>query len=687
MKLYIAEKPSLGIGIAEYLPGSKSKGNGFIQCGADTAVTWCFGHIFEQEDPDFYTPDDAPTTPKGKKKWRLEDLPIFPEQWKKRAKDGAKAQIKVIRDLLRKASTVVNAGDPGREGQLLVDEVLEELRWNGPTQRILLAALDEQSVRKALASLKDNRDYQNLRNSAEARARADWLMGMNLTRAFTLRNSGAGVVSVGRVQTPTLALVVARDEKIENFKPKNYYVPRINAGFWAAWELREDCEGVDAEGYLTDRKAADRLASRAKADGKASVKDFTSAEKQQQAPLGFSLSELQKVCSAKLGMSAQNVLDAAQALYEEHKAATYPRTDCRYLPEEQHGEVGRVLSGLAKGGFADLVKAADSNRKSAIWNTGQVTEHHAIIPTGSMQGSMSPAVAKVYEIIVRSYLAQFYPPYVYRATRALLTCTGEDWKATANIPVSAGWKAVYGMTEEDEDNAPGQPIPPLKKGQVLTVQDVDVQAKQTKPPARFTDGLLIEAMSNIHKVVEDEAAKAKLKETSGLGTEATRASIIETLLTRGFMERKGKQILSTQAGRALVHALPKDLTDPVLTARWEDALSSVSEGRLTLQQFEEAQRKFVLRMLESAKVTTLDLDLGQALSGGGKSSTGKTRGKGKKAGPAGPTCPACKKPTITLNTKKGSAFFKCESCQSCWWPDKQDANTLGTKWGDRSSSR
>ncbi len=682
MKLYIAEKPSLGKGIAEYLPGSKSKGNGFIQCGSDTVVTWCFGHIFEQEEPDFYTPDDVPKTPKGKKKWRVEDLPIFPDQWKKKAKDDAKAQIKVIRDLLKKASSVVNAGDPDREGQLLVDEVLEELHWKGPTQRIWLAALDEQSVRKALANLKDNQDYQNLRNSAEARARADWLMGMNLTRAFTLRNSGAGVVSVGRVQTPTLALVVARDEKIEHFKPKDYYVPRINTGFWATWELREDFEGVDAEGYLTDRKAADRLAAQAKTEGKAMVKEFTSAEKQQAAPLGFSLAELQKVCSAKLGMSAQNVLDAAQALYEEHKAATYPRTDCRYLPEEQHGDAKQVLSGLAKAGFADLVKAADSSRKSAIWNTGKVTAHHAIIPTGSMQGSMSPTVAKVYEIIVRAYLAQFYPPYVYRAIKALLTCSGENWKATANIPVSAGWKAVYGMTEEDGDDAPAQPIPNLKNGQVLTVQDSDVQAKQTKPPARFTDGSLIEAMSNIHKVVEDEAAKAKLKETSGLGTEATRASIIETLLSRGFLERKGKQVLSTQAGRALVRALPKDLTDPVLTARWEDALSSVSDGRLSLQQFEDAQRKFVARMIDAAKVAAVAVGQANPTTGArGKGAAGK--GKARGTAKAGPPCPACKKPTVMLATKKGSAFFKCEGCQSCWWPDKQDDKNLGGKWEAR----
>ncbi|MGC9217353.1 DNA topoisomerase 3 [Acidithiobacillus sp.] len=684
MKLYIAEKPSLGKGIAEYLPGPKHKGDGFVQCGSDTVVTWCFGHIFEQEEPDFYTPDDVPTTPKGKKKWRLEDLPIFPDRWKKRAKDDAKAQIKVIRDLLKKASTIINAGDPDREGQLLVDEVLEELGWKGPTQRIWLAALDEQSVRKALANLKDNHDYRNLRDSAEARARADWLMGMNLTRAFTLRNSGAGVVSVGRVQTPTLALVVARDEKIEHFKPKDYFVPRINTAFWSAWELREDFTGVDAEGYLTDRTAAEKLVAEAKVQGKATVKDFTSVEKQQQAPLGFSLAELQKVCSAKLGMSAQQVLDAAQALYEEHKAATYPRTDCRYLPDEQHGEAGKVLSGLAKIGVADLVKAADPQRKSAVWNTGKVTAHHAIIPTGSMQGSMSPAVAKVYEIIVRSYLAQFYPPYVYRATKALLTCAGEDWKATANVPVSAGWKAVYGIADDDGDDAPAQPIPTLKKGQDLAIQDVDVQAKQTKPPARFTDGSLIEAMSNIHKVVEDEAAKAKLKETSGLGTEATRASIIETLLTRGFLERKGKQILSTQAGRTLVHALPRDLTDPVLTARWEDALSSIAEGRLTLQQFEEIQRKFVTRMIDTAKAATLAVGESRSTSsaGRGKSSSRKTRSGVQQAGP---TCPACKKATITLKTKKGDTFFKCEGCQSCWWPDKQNARKLGAKWGEKKA--
>lgn len=675
MRLFIAEKPSLGKGIAKYLPGNSSSGNGCIQCGSDV-VTWCFGHVFEQVEPDHYLPDDVPLAKNGKKEWRFEDLPIFPEHWKLEAKEDAKAQIKVIRDLLKKADLVVNAGDPDREGQLLVDEVLEELGWKGPTQRIWLAALDEQSVKKALSTIRDNREYQNLCNAARARSRADWLVGMNLSRAFTLQNSGGGVVSIGRVQTPTLALIVARDEKIENFRPKNYFVPRIHAGFWASWELHEDFPGVDGEGYLTDRKPADGLIAKARTEGRAVVQEYESKEKQQSAPLGFSLAELQKVCSAKLGMSAQQVLDAAQALYETHKCATYPRTDCRYLPEEQFGEASRVLSGLARLGFGDLVKNADAARKSSIWNTDKVTAHHAIIPTGSMEGKPEGVTAKVYEIIVRSYFAQFYPPYVYRAIKAVLACAGESWKATANIPVSPGWKAVYGLSEEDGEEAQ-QPIPALQKGQVLSVQDADVQAKQTKPPARFTDGSLIEAMSNVHKFIDDEAAKAKLKETSGLGTEATRASILETLLGRGFIERKGKQLISTKAGRELVKALPRELTDPVTTAKWEDALSLIADGKLTLDKFEEVQRTVVARLIAAAKGS--HFTVGEA-----RSQSGKGAARAGKAMKQGPTCAACKKAkTVVLRTKSGKDWLKCESCGAAFWPEK-DGKGCGKQWEARS---
>ena len=689
MKLFIAEKPSLGKAIAQYLPGPHKTGSGCIECdGGKQIVTWAFGHVFEQVEPDHYTPDDVPLTPKGKKKWRWDELPIIPQTWVLAPKDDAKAQIKVIRDLLKQADSVVNAGDPDREGQLLVDEILDECGWNGSTQRIWLAALDEQSVKKALANLKDNRDYQNLKMSAQARSRADWLMGMNLTRAFTLANKGSGVLSVGRVQTPTLRLIADRDNTIEHFKPKDFFVPRIQCakagagtGFWSAWQVR-DLAGVDADSQLTDKSVAEKLAASAKASGKATVASYESREQKQQAPLGFSLAELQKTCSAKFGMSAKDVLDTAQALYEDHKCATYPRSDCRYLPEEQHGEAGRVLSGLSRLGFADLVTGADAGKKSGIWNTAKVTAHHAIIPTGSMTGSLSGRAAQVFDLIVKRYLAQFYPPYVYRATKIVLDAASEKWTASGQVPVSWGWKAVEGKSasgSEDGDEEGPVSLPVLAKGETLAVTAADVQAKQTKPPSRFTDGTLIEAMSNIHKFVEDPEAKAKLKETSGIGTEATRANILETLLKRGFIERKGKQVVSTLAGRALIKALPDVLTNPVTTAQWEDVLAGIAEGRVPADLFEQKQRDFVTKLVGVAKQA--HIQVGEA---GQSSSGGSSRGKPKKDGPK---CDACGKGTILLKTKTGKDWIKCESCGAAFWPlaggTPSKDGKCGTRWADR----
>ena len=684
MKLFIAEKPSLGKGIAQYLPGPHKTGAGCIECdGGKQIVTWAFGHVFEQVEPDYYTPDNVPLTPKGKKKWRWDELPILPEKWVLAPKPDAKAQIKVIRDLLKKADSVVNAGDPDREGQLLVDEILDECNWKGPTQRIWLAALDEQSVQKALANLKDNRDYQNLKLSAQARSRADWMMGMNLTRAFTLTNKGSGVVSVGRVQTPTLRLIVDRDNTIDHFKPKDFFVPRIqcakgSAGFWSAWQVRE-IDGLDGDNQLVNKAVAEKLAASAKASGKAVVVEYTSKEQQQAAPLGFSLAELQKACSAKFGMSAKQTLDVAQALYEDHKCATYPRSDCRYLPEEQFGEAGKVLSGLGRLGYGDLVKGADAGKKSGIWNTGKVSAHHAIIPTGSMTGQLSGDHKKVFDLIVKQYIAQFYPPYVYKATKITLDCAAEKWAVSGKVPVSPGWKAVFGAggsSSENDSDEEGESLslPVLVKGETLVVTAADVQSKQTKPPSRFTDGTLIDAMSNIHKFVEDPAARAKLKETSGIGTEATRASILETLLKRGFIERKGKQVVSTAPGRALVQALPDVLTNPATTAQWEDVLGAIADGKVTSDAFEAAQRDFVTKLVGVAKQA--HIRVGEPRQSGDSASGG---GKAKKSGPK---CGACGKPTVVLKTKTGKDWLKCEACGAAFWPSK-DGKSCGTQWEKR----
>ncbi|MEJ2630868.1 MAG: DNA topoisomerase 3 [Acidihalobacter sp.] len=666
MRVFIAEKPALGAAIAACLPGPQRKDEGYIQCGANDTVTWAFGHLYEQAEPDDYLPDDIPRGKNGRKRWRMEDLPILPDQWRKEPKPKAAKQLKVIRGLLKNAANVVHAGDPGREGQLLIDEILEAVDWRGPTQRIWLASQDETSVARALAGIKDNAEFVGLRDAAEARARADWLIGMNMTRAMTLSNSGGGLVSVGRVQTPTLALIVARDQEIEDFQPHPFYVPQlVAAGFVSNWKpSATDGSGFDPEGRLIDKARADALASAAKAAGTATVDSYKKDTKRQEPPLGLSLSELQKICSARFGMTAKQVLDIGQVFWD-NKLTSYPRSDCRYLPDEQHGDAAGILGSLSQ--TFEFARSADPARRSPTWNTAKVGEHHAIIPTGNVPSQLSDAQAKVYEVVCRSYVAQFYPEYAYDAVAVTLTCADEAWNANGRKIVTLGWREVFGDRPVDAE------LPALSDGQVLAVEDARVEEKKTTAPARFTEGTLIDAMSGIHRFVEDAEAKAKLKETSGLGTVATRPDIIEKLKNRGFLLVKGKQLISAPAGRTLISALPPVLTDPVTTARWEDVLSDIAAGQATLAQFEAAQREQVVQLVEQAK--SMQVQIGEARAPGG--------GKTNRKPPAGPACPDCRAPTITLKTKAGKAFYKCESCRSCWWPGFKNAKTLGKKWESR----
>ena len=661
MKLIIAEKPSLAKAIRDVV-------------GKEYTVTNAFGHILEQAEPDEYTPADVPVNPKtGKKRWRLEDLPIFPQTWIKHPKPDAKDQLMKIKGMLKEATLVVNAGDPDREGQLLIDEILEYCGYRGPAQRVWLASLDETSVKKAFANLRDNKEYRALSQAAEARSQADWVVGMNLTRAWTIKNSG--LLSVGRVQTPTLALVVRRDMEIEQFKPQDFFevlahCRHQNGDFLAKWRPAvNDGPGFDEEGRLADRKLAESIAAKAAGQGK--ISRYDSKDSKQSAPLPFSLSALQKAASAKFGMSANQVLETAQSLYEK-KITSYPRSDCRYLPEEQHGDAGRILSHLPA---PEHLKArVSANRKHPAWNTGKVTAHHAIIPTGDRATGLTDAEQKIYDLIWKSYVALFLPDYLYKAIAVVVDLGGEQWTASGRLDLDMGWKALYGTSaaddDEDGDGEGKAKLPAMTTGDAITGQKGEVRAKQTKPPARFTDGTMIEAMSNIHKFVTDATAKAKLKETSGIGTEATRANVLETLVKRGFVERKGKQIISTATGRSLVKALPGDITDPVTTARWEDHLSSIADGKLDPNKFMGAIQQMVRDQL--GKVTA-----GVSVSGG---KSGGGSGGAKKAGPQ---CPECKTATIILTTKTGKPFVKCEKCGSAWWPDRNDPKKLGSKWEAR----
>lgn len=574
MKLYIAEKPSLGRAIAEGL-GSCKKEDGYIRCGNDI-VTWCFGHLLDSAPPECYNAKY--------KSWSRDTLPIVPDKFVLLERGDAKKQISIIRDLLKKADSVVNAGDPDREGQLLVDELLEHLKYKGKCERIWLASLDPTSVKKALSTLKDNSGYKGFRDAADARRQMDWLGGMNLTRAMTIfgRSIGLdGVLSLGRVQTPTLALVVARDHEIENFKPVDYAVLKAlvnheNGNFIATYMVPAEMGGVDPQGRLTDFSIAEKIRKDSENRPGKVIRAETKNGKENQ-PQVYALSTLQKDAASALGLGAQATLDLAQKLYEA-KLTTYPRTDCGFLPEEQFKDGASVLASLK--GFDELHTAAenaDPKIKSATWNTGKVTAHHGIIPTGMDATGLSGNERKLFLLIARRYIAQFYPPMEFRSAVIEVALDNDThWVARGRIVVKQGWHACIRPEKQDEESTE---LPAVKPNDPVKSGKVELEKKQTKPPARFTEGTLIEAMSSIHLFVADKAAKAKLKETSGLGTEATRAGIIEKLKSRNYIAPKGKTLISTELGRQVIAMSPKDIKDIVTTALMEDELSDIQAGK------------------------------------------------------------------------------------------------------------
>ncbi len=609
MRLFIAEKPSVAKAISAEL-GATGRGDGFIVCGADK-VTWCFGHMLEQAEPDEYTPDDVPRGPSGKKVWRVDELPIIPESWLLKPKDEAKKQLAVIGKLLGEAREVVNAGDPDREGQLLVDEVLEHFRNSKPVRRFWVSAQDSVSVRRGLAGLKENGHYVGWADAARGRQRADWLIGMNLSRAYTLRAQRGGsraLLTVGRVQTPTLAIVVARDREIELFKSESYHqiravVQHAGGSFTAAWQAREGQAGLDSEGRLVDTVVADALVSAAKGQP-GTIAVYRQESRKQNQPLAFSLSDITALASARYGCSAEEVLNACQALYETHKLTSYPRTDCACLPESQHADAPRVLEAIAHVNpeLAGLVEGTDPRIKSRTWDDSRITAHHGIVPTmhkGS-KAALSERERNIYDLILRAYLAQFYPLHEYMQTTVGVEIAGENFTASGKVVTRIGWRDVYDQQDEvdkegEDENGEHimQVLPSMAQGDAVNCADVTRKDARTKPPARFTEGTLIRAMENIHKLVADPEHRKMLREGDGIGTSATRASIISELKRREFLAVKGKQVISTTLGRSVIDALPEVVKSPVLTALYERMLKGVEQGTASLGAFIAKQETFI----------------------------------------------------------------------------------------------
>ena len=611
MRLFLCEKPSQAKDIAAVL-GASRRGDG-CWVGANATVTWCIGHLLETAPPDAYD--------ERYKRWVLADLPIIPEKWKMRVKPRTASQFKAVKRLLGEAKELVIATDADREGEMIARELVEHCRYRGPIQRLWLSALDDASIRKALSALKPGAETFNLYHSALGRSRADWLIGMNMSRLFTLlgRQAGyQGVLPVGRVQTPTLRLVVDRDRSISDFVPVAFWAIDVQLNhdhqlFTAQW--RADPDTCDDQDRCLNQAHAQQAAAAMQNASSARVVKLRTERMREVAPLPFDLGTLQEICSKKLGLGAQETLDIAQALYETYKLVTYPRSDCGYLPQSQHSEAPAILAALAHAdpALAALAGHLDPQRRSRAWNDGKVSAHHGIIPTAAAKNleRLSGKHRAVYTLIRARYLAQFLPNHEYDRTQADFDCAGQALRAVGKQIVEPGWKRALpeALTPAKGREAPApQPLPRLHEGLDCAVANVHLKDLWTQPPKPFTEGDLIKAMKNVAKLVQDPLLKQKLKDTTGIGTEATRAGIIQGLIDRGYMSKNGKALAATPAAFSLIDAVPRAIADPGTTAIWEQALDMVQSGEMTLDIFVAKQAAWMRKHIERCSAMTMTIN-------------------------------------------------------------------------------
>ncbi|MFP1878530.1 DNA topoisomerase III [Lonsdalea quercina] len=654
MQLYLCEKPSQGKDIGTIL-GATQRKQGYL-AGPGVIVTWAVGHLLEQAQPETYGEQYG-------NPWRESVLPIVPTQWKMTVKKDTADQFAVVRSLLKQVDSVVIATDADREGEVIARELLEYCHFTGAVQRLWLSALDEASIRQALANKLPGEKTAALYHAGMARARADWMTGMNLTRLYTLkaREQGYGeVLSIGRVQTPALALVVNRDREIANFVSKPHWqvqatLQKEGINFPANWVPAANY--CDEEKRCIQQNVAQAVVQLCQQTGSALVLDVRTERKKESAPLAFDLGTLQQACSRKWGMSANQVLSIAQSLYETHKATTYPRTDCGYLPTSMREEIPQVLNAITRTDptLSATVAKLDTGFVSRIWNDKKITAHHGIIPTKQPfdLSKLSADELRVYQLIRQHYLAQFLPLHEVDVTEATFNIGGQLFRTRGKVEIVAGWKALFqhegSESKEDDDEAR---LPTLVKGQSCAVAGAELKTLQTKPPAHFTDGTLIAAMKNAAAFVSDPQLKKILKENAGLGTEATRAAILETLFKRGYLEKKGKFLFSTPIAGELIDALPAALTNPGMTALWEQALDEIAQGQMSLETFMSRQAQWTGHLVEKGKTQAV-----------------------KFTAPPSPPCPVCGGAMRRRAGKKGGgAFWGCINYPTC-----QGIVNIGTK--------
>ena len=616
MRVFLAEKEIQAKDIANAIVRQglePLRKDGFFLCGETDIVTWASGHMYELAEPHVYDPKY--------KIWRAEDLPIVipAGEWKLLPVENKMRQLGNIHRLLKQADVIVHACDADREGQLIGDEILakaaNEMKPGVEILRLWMHALNKPAILEALENMIPNKEKRNLSESAATRQRADWLVGMNLTRAWTIAAGLAGYnkdekFTVGRVQTPTLALIIKRDRAIESFKAIPYFLVATimkheKGEVVASWKPKEGLDGVDKEGRVVKRELADALAGRIKGrSGRVALNQVDEID--QSPPLPHSLTSLQGEANEKHGLTAAETLKAAQALYEEFKIISYPRSDCRYLPESQHSDAVSILHAIARNepDKAIICENAETEMRSAAWDNTKLGAHHAIIPMAVItnMNSLNEAQRAVYDMICRAFIAQFYEPAKYESRHIEYNVVGETFETKERKVISLGWRVIFPPKTENTKEKP--PLPDMNVGDRVTCLEIEVLQKETTPPQRFNEGSLLSAMERIDKFVEEEEIKERLAGKGGIGTVATRHEIIEKLVERKYISRDGRKILSTKLGRNLIDALKEspEITSPGLTAIYEQVLERIErgEGRGTI--FLQKQAEILKEMVAAAVV-------------------------------------------------------------------------------------
>lgn len=592
--LVLAEKPSVGRELARVLDCKKS-GNGYLE-GDKYIVTWALGHLVTLADPDVYD--------KKYEKWDMQDLPMLPQNMKLVVIPESRRQFQAVSSLMKRGDVneLIIATDAGREGELVARWIMMKAGWKGKTQRLWISSQTDKAIKDGFKNLKPAADYDNLFRSAQARSEADWLVGLNVTRALTCKYNAQ--LSAGRVQTPTLALIVRREEEIRKFTPREYWgITAKLQGFMSTW--RDG--GKNAQTF--DRNKAEEILK--KLQGKPAV--LTKVERQRKItppPAAYDLTELQRDANKKYAYSAKETLSLMQSLYERHKLLTYPRTDSRYISQDVVTTLPERLRSCMVDEYKPLAQEIYRNKPlktKYLVNDAKVTDHHAIIPTEEQPQlyDLSGPERNIYDLVVRRFLVVLMDPYEYEEIRLTMTIGGETFTAKGKRVLSQGWKAAYNRSfqlEEDEDEQT-QNLPELSQGQKLKVESVALKPGKTSPPARYTEATLLSAMEHPSGQVSDQNLSRILEETSGLGTPATRADIIEKLFSTFYVERRGKELVPTSKGMQLVELAPEELRSAALTAKWEDQLADIAKGKVRDSEFVDQMRKYATELVTEVKAS------------------------------------------------------------------------------------